>query len=73
MLALEPPPTQTVRPFGARARPSHPSATGVRDNSVPLLVSTTLSEGGLYPPFSTIRKRPSAVNTEDIGMVSKGS
>ena len=57
--AREPPPTYTRSPFRENVRPSQPSATGTRLVSRPVAVSSTLIVGGLYPPFSTSRYRPS--------------
>src|SRR5437773_11441716 len=71
--AREPPPTYTKSPFGENVSPSHPSATGVRPTSFSAATSTTLIEGGLYPPFSTRRYLPSGESAVDIGSVPTGT
>src|SRR5579872_6238275 len=70
--AWDPPPTQSVRPLDENARPSHASATRTRPISCPSLVSSTLSDGGRYPPLRTTRKRPSGERADDMGSVSSG-
>ena len=68
----EPPPTYTSFPSGENARPSQPSARGTRAISLAPLIVSTLTEGGLYPPFSTSRNAPSGDTADDIGSVSSG-
>ena len=68
--ACDPPPTYNFLPSGENVNPSHPSATGVRLVSSIVSACSTLTEGGLYPPFRTSRYLPSFDNAEAIGKVS---
>src|SRR5580704_8327559 len=72
-VAFDAPPTYTFDPSGENASPSHASATGTRETSCGESTVNTLTDGGLYPPFSTSRNFPSFESADDIGSVSSGT
>ena len=55
---------------GSTLNISEVGSTIVRDNSFVVAISITLTDGGLYPPFSTNKYFPSRDTVLDIGNVS---